>query len=164
MASFIHSGTEPITESRYYTYVERHVPFDHVKYRNNKVALGMQMWIGWHTFLLQFHESGMYSYKLEDLSGQNGDDRQAAVVGKIFTSIRRKAPSAAFIKRTLQELSAVDPDHHHRKHRATLTWDELFRADKELAMEAWNLSLKFGYEYDFDPNNFTPGGGAVPHC
>ena len=123
----------------------------------------MQMWIGWHKFLLKLDNVGVYRYKLEDLSGENGGDRQVAVVQHIFGAIARPAPAPAFITKSISTLAEQDPDHHHRKHRPTLTWGELFRADEELAMQAWHLSAKFGYDYpDFDPSTFKPG--AVPHC
>lgn len=157
--------TEPITDSRYYTYIQRHVPFERTKYRNNRIALGMQMWVGWHTFLLRLDNTGMYRFKLEDLSGENGDDRQGDVVRRIFTSIGRKAPTptvvAAASKKHAKKTSGKQTN--SRSHRSTLSWDELFRADEVLAMQAWRLTLTFGYTYpDFDPTNVKPG--PIPSC
>ena len=50
------------------------MPFNTVKYKNNMLALGMQMWVGWHKVLSQLDSVGAYRYKVEDLSGENGKE------------------------------------------------------------------------------------------
>ena len=161
----------------------RHVPFDpqrgandtHVcngrispgnsklrsKLCGNKVVLGMQMYVGWHTYLKQLMAAtGGYRYTIEDLSGSNGDAARLKVTDKIFSLINKPAPTSKKVKSVGATMQAAA---NKRAHRGTLSWNELFRADKELALQAWELGKEFGYSYPgFDPKAWNPSPKQAP--
>jgi hypothetical protein len=143
--------TEPLTSRSYQTYVSKHIPFDVKKYKNNKFALGMQMWVGWHKVLSRLDGVGAYRYKIEDLSGKNGQIAQMAVISAVYTLINRSdVPTKEHVAHTISKLNHTNS----RRHRKTVSWNDLFNADASLALEAWQLGKTFGYVYDFDPSEF----------
>jgi hypothetical protein len=175
--------SEPVLSPDYQSFYARHIPgFDalrgidrmkectgsrdykprlgHTNKCGNRVVLGMQMYIGWHKYLNDLMQAtGGYRFKLEDLAGANGDVKRKEVVDEIYTQLNRPVPSTKAI---------VDAANHMRKgrtnsrqHRSTLTWQELFDADFELATKAWELAKIFQYDYSntFDPAKYKPTPG-----
>lgn len=144
--------TEPMTGWKYSSYIKRHIPINvddaMLQFRGrgklNKVHLGMQQFVGWQTFICELVEAtGSYRFKLEDIVGGNGEKVRDDVVKQIFKQMKRALPSPKVLAAanapdaTFNNGMGVSKDAHvanSRAHRATLTWEELFQVDKELAM------------------------------
>ena len=175
--------TEPMTGWKYSSFIKRHVPIDLGRSKLqggkiNKVHLGMQQFVGWQTFIHTLAEAtGSYRFKLEDIVGSNGDTIRSEIIREIFKRMKRSLPSAKVLEKANAPdasfnngMGASDDAHiaNSRKHRETVTWNELFRLDKELALQAWELGKAFGYSYpDFDPLKYDPAENsntALPTC
>lgn len=130
----------------------------------NKVVLGMQMYVGWHSFLQQLaNATGSFRYTIEDMSGANGNAARIKVVQEIFNRVGKHPPTAKQIDAVGVSMKKAT---NTRPHRGSLSWDELFRADKVLAMQAWQLGKDFGYSYPrFNPATWKPSPGQpAPTC
>jgi len=121
----------------YKTFVGTHVPLDTAK---SIEYMGLQMYVEWQLFVKAIADG---HFCVEDLLLPDDVSVSVPIVERIFASAGLAAPDAQAVRAAL---ARVDPRANTRKHRPTLTWEEIFAIDKHYAQIARDLSKEYGYD------------------
>ncbi|VEU43818.1 unnamed protein product [Pseudo-nitzschia multistriata] len=124
------------SHSLYKSFVGAHVPLDTTR---SVLYMGLQMWVEWQLFVREIAD---WHYRVEDLMSP---DRSVSgpIVDRIFSAAGLGPPSDKAVERALKE---ADPRANTRKHRPTLSWEELYAVDERYASIAHALSKEYGYD------------------
>ena len=115
-----------------------------------RINYALEFYINWHLFIDSLH---VPRFRLEDFnenivwdiyykSGFHKLPRHSSKLNETKIAITH-----FFKDQTLQKPK------NQRKHRSTLTWNELCLVNTKLTNKFWNLSQKYGYYHDLGNNN-----------
>ena len=120
----------------YKNFVKTHVALDTTR---SIQYMGLQMWVEWQLLIRSIAD---WHYRVEDLMSAETAISQP-IVERIFASAKLPAPSTQAIENALGK---VDLRANTRKHRSTLSWEEIFEIDERYASIAYTLSKEYGYD------------------
>jgi len=152
---FCGAGTRKRSQGYYndmvsWKFVERHVPEMDRTLETDDIRRSMQYWLYWNKLILTNfgNQTGGKVVRLEDMDGEELVAR-LGMKGRNSSAIPKRVANAKSHK------SAPDPKY------PTVTWIDLFKADKSLANQIWRLAVQFGYE-EGDPSKekFTEARGT----
>eukprot|EP01084_Bolivina_argentea_P100617 180599_1 len=147
--------TEPIVFPKYNRFLINHINLTNITNSTTSVEIVMQFWYEWHVKLNLF---GFPIFKVENLYSM--EDNKTAI--NTLNWIANTAELKHVINDT-QLLNGNMSDNlyttlhikvNKRRHRNTLTWDELFLLNQEYAMKIWKLANEYGYQYNWNYNVF----------
>lgn len=119
-----------------------------VEFSNIKLSLALEFYIQWHTFIDTLH---VPRFKLEDFSPD--------IVWDIYQTsgfVNKYANSTLTQQKIQQQIynffhsPKVSQVKNSRKHRSTVTWNELCNVNTQLTNEFWTLVRGYGYYLDMD--------------
>ena len=145
------SCTEPLDRADYAEFLDRHIAYadgnqtrNASEYRKSPFALGLRFYVEWQEFI---ESLGLYTYKVEDFGNET---RRDAVLNTTFALLGRTLPPRDVVQKAINATTGRTRLVNARSHRPTVTWQDLFRVDADLAARALILGRKWGYVYDVD--------------
>ena len=145
--------TEPVTNDRYRSYIDRKININVTKYDKTSIELRMIFWLEWHQKLDDF---GFEKYKMEDVFSNPNTTKGYNIIYHILN----KSNLLKYIKNK-QFLNGELPleflrKANSRKHRAYLNWNELLTVNYNIGINIYNKAIQYGYTYpSWNVSNFT---------